>query len=62
MAAAAIRIAIAVVLSFGLAAVLPHSASAASKRQHHPAKVQAKKPAEQYLRSAAPSDPEHAQR
>ena len=58
MVSAVARMAIAVVLSFSLAAVLPHRAWAAGK--HHAAKVQTKKPAEQYLRSAAP--PEQPQR
>jgi hypothetical protein len=46
---AAIRATIAVALTFGIAAALAQSASAAGKRHHHAAK-----PSEQYLRSAAP--------
>jgi len=60
MMSAAIRMAIAVALTFGIAAAVPHSAFAATKRHHH-STTPPKKPAEQYLRSAAPSDPEHAQ-
>jgi len=52
--------AIAIVLTLGVAVALPQTASAASKHQHHSAKVPSKKPVEQYLRSAAP--PEHSQR
>jgi len=60
MMSAAIRMAIAVALTFGIAAAVPHSAFAATKHHHH--STTPKKPAEQYLRSAAPSDPEHRQR
>jgi len=62
MASKLMKLAIAAVLTFGMSVALPQSGSAASKRPHHSTKVQVKKPAEQYLRSAAPSDPEHAQR
>jgi hypothetical protein len=56
------RLVIAVVLTFGIAAALTQSASASGKTHHHPAKTSpTKKPSEQYLRSASP-DPEHAQR
>jgi hypothetical protein len=56
------RVALAVALTFAIAAAVPQSASAASKSHHHPAKTSpTKKPSEQYLRSASP-DPEHAQR
>jgi hypothetical protein len=57
---AAVRIIIAIVLTFSFAAAVPHSAFAVTKRHHH-STTPPKKPAEQYLRSAAPSDPEHAQ-
>jgi len=64
MRSASITMAIAFVLTLSVAAALSHSASAASdKRHHHATKVQlVKKPAEQYMRSAAPPDPKHAQR
>jgi hypothetical protein len=52
MMSAAIRIAIAAVLTFGFAAAVPHSAFAAAKHHHH--STTPKKPSEQYLRSAAP--------
>jgi hypothetical protein len=59
----AIRVAVAVVLTFAIATGVSQSASASGKSHHHPAKTSpTKKPSEQYLRSAAPSDPEHAQR
>ena len=62
MRSASIRMAVAFVLTFGVAVALPHSAFAAEKRHHHATKSQpAKQPAEQYLRSAAPPDPEHQQ-
>jgi hypothetical protein len=57
---AALRIIVAVVLTFGFAVAVSQSASAASKRHHH-STSSTKKPSEQYLRSASP-DPEHAQR
>jgi hypothetical protein len=47
---AALRIVVAIVLTFGFAVAVSQSASAVSKHHHHhPAK-----PSEQYLRSAAP--------
>jgi hypothetical protein len=49
----AMRVVIAVVVTFGIIAALPHSASAASKRHHHSTGA-TNKPSEQYLRSAAP--------
>jgi hypothetical protein len=50
-------------LTFAIATGVSQSASASGKAHHHPAKTSpTKKPSEQYLRSAAPSDPEHAQR
>jgi hypothetical protein len=59
----AIRVAVAVAFTFAIATVVPQSASASGKTHHHPAKTSpTKKPSEQYLRSAAPPDPEHAQR
>jgi len=58
---AAVRIIVAIVLTFGFAVAVSQSASAATKRHHH-STTPPKKPAEQYLRSAAPSDPEHRQR
>jgi hypothetical protein len=58
----AIRTIAALTLTFAIAALLPQSAFAATTKHHHATKtVPAKKPAEQYLRSASP-DPEHAQR
>jgi hypothetical protein len=58
----AIRVAVAVALTFAIATGVSQNASAATKRHHHPAKTsQTNKPSEQYLRSASP-DPEHAQR
>ena len=64
MASILMRLAIAIVLTFGLAAALSQGAEAASdKRHHHATKTQlVKQPAEQYMRSAAPPDPEHQQR
>jgi hypothetical protein len=57
----AMRVAVAV--AFTIATAVPQSASASGKTHHHPAKTSpTKKPSEQYLRSAAPPDPEHAQR
>jgi hypothetical protein len=59
----AIRLAVAVALTFAIATAVPQSALASGKSHHHPAKTSpTKKPSEQYLRSAAPPDPEHAQR
>jgi hypothetical protein len=59
----AIRIAVAVAFIFAIAIAVPQSALASGKTHHHPAKTSpTKKPSEQYLRSAAPPDPEHAQR
>jgi hypothetical protein len=59
----AIRIAVAVAFIFAIATAVPQSASASGKTHHHPAKTSpTKKPSEQYMRSAAPPDPEHAQR
>jgi hypothetical protein len=59
----AIRIAVAVAFTFAIAIAVPQSALASGKAHHHPAKTSpTKKPSEQYLRSAAPPDPEHAQR
>jgi hypothetical protein len=59
----AIRIAVAVAFIFAIAIAVPQSALAGGKTHHHPAKTSpTKKPSEQYLRSAAPPDPEHAQR
>jgi len=54
--------AIAIELTFGLAAALSQGASAASDKRHAAKTHPAKQPAEQYLRSAAPPDPEHQQR
>jgi hypothetical protein len=59
----AIRIAVAVAFIFAIAIAVPQSALASGKTHHHPVKTSpTKKPSEQYLRSAAPPDPEHAQR
>jgi hypothetical protein len=59
----AIRVAVAVAFIFAIATAVPQSALASGKSHHHPAKTSpTKKPSEQYLRSAAPPDPEHAQR
>jgi hypothetical protein len=59
----AIRVAVAVAFTFAIAIAVPQSALASGKTHHHPAKNSpTKKPSEQYLRSAAPPDPEHAQR
>jgi hypothetical protein len=59
----AIRIAVAVAFTFAIAIAVPQSVLASGKTHHHPAKTSpSKKPSEQYLRSAAPPDPEHAQR
>jgi hypothetical protein len=59
----AMRVAVAVAFTFAIATAVPQSALASGKSHHHPAKTSpAKKPPEQYLRSAAPPDPEHAQR
>jgi hypothetical protein len=46
---AAVRIIVAIVLTFGFAVAVSQGAPAASKHHHHPAK-----PSEQYLRSASP--------
>jgi hypothetical protein len=59
----AIKVAVAVAFTFAIATAVPQSALASGKTHHHPAKTSpTKKPSEQYLRSAAPPDPEHAQR
>jgi hypothetical protein len=59
----AIRVAVAIAFTFTIATAVPQSALASGKSHHHPAKTSpTKKPLEQYLRSAAPPDPEHAQR
>jgi hypothetical protein len=59
----AIRVAVAVAFTFAIGIAVPQSAYASGKTRHHPAKTSpTKKPSEQYLRSAAPPDPEHAQR
>jgi hypothetical protein len=59
----AIRVAVAVAFTFAIATAVPQNALASGKTHHHPAKISpTKKPSEQYLRSAAPPDPEHAQR
>jgi hypothetical protein len=49
----AMRVAVAVALTFGIVAAFPQSASAAGKRHHH-STTATNKPSEQYLRSAAP--------
>jgi hypothetical protein len=59
----AMRVAVAVAFIFAMATAVPQSASASRKTHHHSAKTSPTKiPPEQYLRSAAPPDPEHAQR
>ncbi|MGA8497491.1 MAG: hypothetical protein WB764_18535 [Xanthobacteraceae bacterium] len=45
----AMRVVLAVALTFAIATAVALSASASGKRHHHPAK-----PSEQYMRSAAP--------
>jgi hypothetical protein len=59
----AMRVVLAVAFTFAIVSAVPQGASASGKTHHHPAKTTpTKKPSEQYLRSAAPPDPEHAQR
>jgi hypothetical protein len=59
-----IRATVAVALMFAVAATVSQSALAATKHHHHSMKAtgHTSKPAEQYMRSASPPDPEHAQR
>jgi hypothetical protein len=51
----AMRVVVAIALTFAIATAVSQSAAASGKSHHHPAKTsQTKKPSEQYMRSAAP--------